>query len=180
MPTDLVRGLKAHGTSPAKAVFSCVWIVTSNRVCRTGQLWARPAGASGFRCFPLFFPKITAEISLSAAEILGFGWRAPLLPLAVSPCFSLLLALLNRGRERARPFLAAAYLNDFSNGITRRSSQPEHPPEPIPRCGHVYANRVIHWREPTPAAQSCRAACKDDIGAPDQANAAIYTFREYK
>jgi hypothetical protein len=80
-----------------------------------------PAGASGFPCFPLFFPKVTAEISLPAAEILGSGRSTPLLSPAVPRCFPLLLAFSERAREPASPFSAEANLLNCSNDITRKT-----------------------------------------------------------
>jgi hypothetical protein len=40
MPTDEVRGLKAHGSSPATGIFGCLRIVADNRFPSTGQPWA--------------------------------------------------------------------------------------------------------------------------------------------
>jgi hypothetical protein len=44
MPTDQVRGLKAHGSSPATGIFAtgifgCECIVADNRFPSTGQPW---------------------------------------------------------------------------------------------------------------------------------------------
>jgi hypothetical protein len=82
---------------------------------------AHPGRLLRFSLFPLLFPKITAEISLSGAEILVLAttlrcYRS--LFLAVLPL--LLAQRSDLARERAWPFLAAAPLHICSNEITRK------------------------------------------------------------
>jgi hypothetical protein len=69
MPTDQVRGLKAHGSSPAKGISGCVWIIVNNRFPQPDSRWACPghprlrrtfgcvaarnkSGHDGFDCLP--------------------------------------------------------------------------------------------------------------------------------
>src|SRR6266851_7589239 len=42
MPTDQVRGLRAHGPSPAKGISGCIERATNNRFRSTGQPWVEP------------------------------------------------------------------------------------------------------------------------------------------
>src|SRR5712692_8356739 len=42
MATDQVRGLKAHGPSPAKGSSGCIERATNNRFRSTGQPWVKP------------------------------------------------------------------------------------------------------------------------------------------
>ena len=55
MPTDQVRGLKAHGPSPAKGILGCVWIVGDNGFSQPDSCGTSPAKAKLFGRFPLLF-----------------------------------------------------------------------------------------------------------------------------
>src|SRR5713226_2820554 len=57
MATDQVRGLKAHGPSPAKGSSGCIERATNNRFRSTGQPWAEPGQGDRGLCGARYKPR---------------------------------------------------------------------------------------------------------------------------